>query len=80
MTPPTRQIAVHVVHATTDADSATVYPIETLALIHRLLKKLGMTSADGLQLLAEVLTDLDRQIEDYEAEGDGLPFPPNPYD
>ena len=43
-----------------------VYPIQSFLEIERLLKKLNLTPADGLQLLAEVLGDLDRQIEEHE--------------
>ena len=53
-----------------------VYATETLLNIQELMRKLNRTPADCLHLLAEILGDLDRQIEDYEAEGDGLPFPP----
>jgi hypothetical protein len=60
---------------TSRSENARVYPIQSFLQIERLLKKLNMTPADGLQLLAEVLADLDRQIEDHEQEGDGLPFP-----
>ncbi len=57
-----------------DPERARVYPIETILTVQSLLRKLNMTPADGLQLLAEVLEDLDRQIVDFEAESDGLPF------
>ena len=57
-------------------DSARVYAIETFLKVQALMRKLNLTPADCLNLLAEILEDLDRQIEDYEAEGDGLPFPP----
>lgn len=60
-------------------DKAKVYPIQSFLQIERLLRKLNMTPADGLQLLADVLTDLDRQVEDHEAEGDGLPFSPSEF-
>ena len=43
-----------------------VYPIQSFLEITRLLGKLNLTPADGLQLLAEVLGDLDRQIEEQE--------------
>ena len=55
-----------------DGGPATVYPIQSFLEIQRLMKRLGLTPADCLQLLAEVLSDLDRQIEE---EADGLPFP-----
>ena len=61
---------------TSGPDKARVYPIQSFLQIERLLRKLNMTPTDGLQLLAEALADLDRQIEDHEREGDGLPFPP----
>ncbi len=61
-------------YMTTTTETAHVYPIETFFEIERLLRKLNMTPADGLRLLAEALADLDRQITEYEAEGDGLPF------
>ena len=47
--------------------STNVYPIQSFLEINRLLRKLSLTPADGLQLLAEVLGDLDRQIEEHEA-------------
>ncbi len=59
----------------TTTETARVYPIETFLEIERLLRKLNMTPADGLRLLAEALADLDRQIAEHETEGDGLPFP-----
>ena len=55
---------------------APIYPLQSFLEIQRLMTKLHLTPADCLQLLAEVLGDLDRQIEEHEAEGDGLPFPP----
>ena len=55
---------------------ASFSPIETLLTIQTLMKKLNLTPGDCLSLLAEMLEDLDRQITDHEAEGDGLPFPP----
>ena len=55
---------------------ARIYPIENLLTIQTLMKKLNLTPGDCLSLLAEMLEDLDRQITDHEAEGDGLPFPP----
>lgn len=57
-----------------DPERARVYPIETFLTVQMLLEKLNMTPADGLQLLAEALEDLDRQIVEFEAEGDGMPF------
>jgi len=48
------------------APNKNVYPIQSFLEIERLLKKLNLTPADGLQLLVDVLTDLDRQIEEYE--------------
>ncbi|PAP79217.1 hypothetical protein B1759_12765 [Rubrivirga sp. SAORIC476] len=63
--------------ATTTHDRpARIYPIENLLTIQTLMKKLNLTPGDCLSLLAEMLEDLDRQITDHEAEGDGLPFPP----
>ncbi len=53
---------------------ARVYPIATTPTAQSLRSELSRTPADGLQLLAEVLEDLDRQIVDFEAESDGLPF------
>lgn len=51
-----------------------VYPIQSFLEIKRLLKKLNLTPADGLQLLAEVLADLDHQIEEHEQQSAaGLP-------
>ena len=51
-----------------------VYPIQSFLEIERLLEKLNLTPADGLQLLAEVLQDLERQIEEYEdAQNADLP-------
>ena len=55
-----------------DSGPATVYPIQSFLEIQRLMKRLGLTPADCLQLLAEVLSDLDRQVDQ---EDDGLPFP-----
>lgn len=55
---------------------APVYPFQSFLEIQRLMQKLNLTPADCLQLLAEFLSDLDCQIEQHEAEGDGLPFPP----
>ena len=55
-----------------DGGPAAVYPIQSFLEIQRLMKRLGLTPADCLQLLAEVLSDLDRQIDQ---EDDGLPFP-----
>ena len=59
-----------------DAPHARVYSIGCYLTIQTLMRKLRLTPADCLQILADVLTDLDRQINEYEAEGDGLPFPP----
>lgn len=47
--------------------NTNVYPIQSFLEINRLLRKLNLTPADGLQLLADVLGDLDRQIEEQEA-------------
>ena len=51
-----------------------VYPLQAFLDIERLMHKLGMTPGEVLTLLAEVLADLDRQIDQHEMEGDGLPF------
>jgi len=48
-------------------DQPRVYPIESFLRIQALMRRLNMTPADALQLLAEVLEDLDRQFEEYEA-------------
>lgn len=52
----------------TTTETPRVYPIQSFLTIERLLKKLDLTPADGLQLLAEILEDLDRQIQEHEAE------------
>lgn len=57
-----------------NAPNKNVYPIQSFLEIERLLKKLNLTPADGLRLLAEVLQDLDRQIEEHEAIED-IPLP-----
>lgn len=51
-----------------------VYPLQAFLDIERLMHKLNMTPAEVITLLAEVLTDLDRQITEHEAESD-LPSP-----
>ena len=51
-----------------------VYPLQAFLDIERLMQKLNLTPADCLGLLAEVLGDLDRQIDAHEAEEDA-PFP-----
>lgn len=49
------------------AQSGRVYPLRLFFEVQTLMEKLNLTPADCLQLLAEVLGDLDRQIE--EADG-----------
>ena len=61
---------------TTHDQPARIYPIQSFLQIQALMQKLNLTPGDCLGLLAEMLEDLDRQITDHEAEGDGLPFPP----
>lgn len=56
-----------------DTERVRVYPIESFLTVQRLLTKLNMTPADGLQLLAEVLEDLERVLDVHE-DSDGLPF------
>lgn len=53
-----------------------IYPIESFVKIQALMRELSLTSADCLQILAEVLEDLASQIADYEEVEDGLPFDP----
>ena len=55
-----------------------VYPLQTFLNVERLMAKLNLTPADCLELLAETLESLDHQIKEFEAQGDGLPFPFNP--
>lgn len=50
---------------------ASVYPITLFLRIQHQMKRLNLTPADCLQLLAEALDDLDRQITDFDAEDDG---------
>ena len=47
-----------------------VYPLQAFLDIERLMHKLNMTPAEVVTLLAEVLTDLDRQISEHEAKAD----------
>ncbi len=55
--------------------SENVYPVQSFLEVERLLRKLNLTPADGLQLLAEVLGDLDRQIEEHEdAQDADVPY------
>lgn len=56
-------------------EAPRVYPIDSFLKIQGLMQKLNLTPADCLQLQAEMLEDLHRQIADYEATSDGLPFP-----
>ena len=51
-----------------------VYPLQAFLDIERLMWKLGMTPGEVLTLLAEVLADLDRQIEAHDAQDD-VAFP-----
>ena len=51
-----------------------VYPLQAFLDVERLMHKLNMTPADVLTLLAEVLTDLDQQIDAHEAQDD-VSFP-----
>ena len=51
-----------------------VYPLQTFLRVERLMRKLGLTPADCLDLLADVLADLDRQVEEHEGKQDA-PFP-----
>ena len=61
-------------NSTDNTPDKNVYPIQTLREIGRLMRKLNVTPAAALQLLAEVLADLDCQIEEYEeAQSSDLP-------
>ena len=51
-----------------------VVPLHAFAEVARLMRKLGLTPADCLDLLADALADLDRQIDEHEAKRDA-PFP-----
>ena len=51
-----------------------VYPLQAFLDIERLMHKLGMTPGEVLTLLAEVLADLDRQVEAHDAQDD-VAFP-----
>ena len=66
----------HLSDNSANGDRTHVYPIESFVKIQALMRKLNLSPADCLQILAEVLEDLDSQIEDFEESGDGLPFPP----
>lgn len=55
-----------------DSANTRVYSIRSFLTIQTLMRKLNLTPADCLELLAEKLEDLDRQIEDYE---DRPPYP-----
>lgn len=62
----------------TPMEKPNVYPIQTFLEIQRLMRKLNLTPADCLTILAESLSDLDRQIDEHEAEREAtlhLPFP-----
>ena len=67
-------------HSTASTESSTpyagVYSIGCFLTIQALMKKLRLSPADCLQILADVLADLDGQIIEYEAAEDELPFPP----
>ena len=43
-----------------------VVPLHAFVEVSRLMRKLGMSPADCLDLLAGALTDLDREIDAYE--------------
>lgn len=51
-----------------------VYPLQAFLDIERLMWKLGMTPAEVMTLLAEVLKDLDQQIDAHDAQDD-VAFP-----
>ncbi|MEM1057283.1 MAG: hypothetical protein AAGI52_17325 [Bacteroidota bacterium] len=53
----------------------SVYPITLFLRIQHQMKRLNLTPADCLQLLAEALNDLDRQITEFETEEDGARLP-----
>ncbi len=66
----------HLSDDTANGDRPHIYPIESFIKIQTVMRKLNLTPADCLQILAEVLEDLDSQIAEYEDVGDGLPFDP----
>lgn len=51
-----------------------VYSIHSFLTIQTLMKKLNLTPADCLELLAETLEGLDCQITEHEQAQDNLPF------
>ena len=51
-----------------------VYPLRTFLRVERLMRKLGLSPADCLNLLADVLTDFDSQVDEHEGKQDA-PFP-----
>ena len=53
--------------------TTNVYPLQSVLEVQRLMRKLNITPADCLQMLAELLADLDRQIEEHEEKD--LPYP-----
>lgn len=63
-------------HDSANGDRPHIYPIESFVKIQALMRRLNLSPADCLQILAEVLQDLDSQIAEYEDVGDGLPFDP----
>ena len=64
----------HSPHDSANGDRTHVYPIESFVKIQAFMRKLNLTPADCLQILAEVLEDLDSQEIEHEEVGDGLPF------
>ena len=47
-----------------------VVPLRAFAEVGRLMHKLGMSPADCLELLADVLGDFERQSDEHEAQHD----------
>lgn len=62
----------HPTDESADGDRPRVYPIESFVKIQVLMRKLNLSPADCLSLLADVLEDLDRQVQDNE---DRAPYP-----
>ena len=47
-----------------------VVPLRAFVEVGRLMRKLGMSPADCLELLADVLADFERRADEHEAKHD----------